>query len=240
MPDARIPIRTLDYQRALNDMGEAGSMREMDGFHLFLESSWFELYVESLVEAGYENNGDLDSYTWNTFTYSQDSTLDRELDDRWWGAHRENPRIVAVHGFSNVVSNPRDNARLRYHGNSYRREYGPTPKDFPFDKGHFIGHKLGGQIDNGIFAQRRDVNRGWGEYRAFYAMERYAQANPGTFVFSRPIYGDGSTCPFYLEFGLLRPDGTWWIEMFPNRYSFESFRGPHAYPEWRRKELHLD
>lgn len=223
------------YQRWYEKMQAAESPAAWEAFREAVLIEWFDLYVDGLQELGYGELGDLESYEWGPFTYSQNMTMTRE--EEWWQEHRESPRIVAVQGFSAVVADPRDHARLRYHGTSLIREYGESPHACPFDKGHFMGHKLGGQIDNGIFAQRRDVNRGWGEHKGFFKMERYAQSNPGTFVFCRPIYGDGSSCPYFIEYGILRTDGTWWVQVFPNRYSFTPYRGCEAYPDWKRKEM---
>jgi hypothetical protein len=233
----RFFISEADYQSNFDQLGAANSREAWDEFRAIIVDEWFRLYVQSLQELGYAEIGDLETYDWGTFSYSQNMTM--KHDDEWWAEHRENPRIVAVHGFSSIVGDPRDHARLRYHGDNLIRGYGETRKHYPFDKGHFMGHKLGGQIDNGIFAQRRDVNRGWGEHRGFFQMERYAQANPGSFVFCRPIYGDGSSCPYYIEYGILRPDKTWWVQTFPNRYSFTPFRGMEFYPEWRREQIRV-
>jgi hypothetical protein len=228
-------ITASDYQRIYDEMGAAESEDAWEEFREQTVNEWFGLYTDGLGELGYSEIGDLETYDWLTFSYSQNMTM--RNSDQWWAEHRDNPRIVAVHGFSRPVADAREHARLRYHGNSYIREFGENRKDAPFDKGHFIGHKLGGQIDNGIFAQRRDVNRGWQPHTGFYQMERYAQANPGVFVFCRPIYGDGSSCPFYIEYGILRTDKTWWVEVFPNRYSFTPFQGFDAYPAWRKAEI---
>jgi len=234
----RFLIPEHEYQRIFDELQAGDSKEAWEEFRLTMLSEWFRDYEQGLKELGYTDVGDLESYDWGPFTYSQNMTMSR--GDEWWSVHRDNPRIVAVHGFSIAVDVPRDHARLRYHRESYCREFGETRKDYPFDKGHFIGHKLGGQIDNGIFAQRRDVNRGWGEHKEFYRMERFAQSNPGTFVFSRPIYGDGSNHPYLLEYGLLRPDKTWWVRAFPNRYSFSPFHGKEGYPEWRQSEIRLE
>jgi pimeloyl-ACP methyl ester carboxylesterase len=197
---------------------------------------WFQLYNEQLAALGYEADGDSDTYAWGSFQYSCDSTIDPGLSDRWWKVHREDCRIVAVNGFSTPITEKRDASRMRYFMNSWVREFGAHRNELPFDKGHFIAHSIGGQIDNGIFAQRRDINRGWHELgRLYRSMERFALNNPGVFVFSRPIYGDGSTCPFFIEYGILKADGTWWVEVFPNRYTFTPFRGLESAPEWRKK-----
>jgi hypothetical protein len=47
-------------------------------------------------------------------------------------------------------------------------------------------------------------------------MERYAATHPGTFAFSRLIYADHTWVPAALEYGVLLPDATLWVERFPN------------------------
>lgn len=88
-----------------------------------------------------------------------------------------------------------------------------------YDKGHFIAHSAGGDSLECVawFPQRRRLNRRWsapgGRYRD---METYCARNPGTFMFSRPIYDDATFWPAFLEFGVLR-DGVLEIEAFDNR-----------------------
>jgi len=68
-----------------------------------------------------------------------------------------------------------------------------------------------------LFPQRLELNRGRSpEGKKYRSMERYAAAHPGTFVFSRFWYTDPSWVPVSLEYGLLRPDGTFWVERFTN------------------------
>lgn len=45
-------------------------------------------------------------------------------------------------------------------------------------------------------------------------MERYCARNPGTFLFNRPLYSDGSDCPSAIEYGVLGPDGTLHVRCF--------------------------
>jgi hypothetical protein len=52
--------------------------------------------------------------------------------------------------------------------------------------------------------------------KVYRAMETYCAQNEGTFCFSRPVYCDFSTWPFVLEYGVLKQDGTLWVECFDN------------------------
>jgi hypothetical protein len=121
-------------------------------------------------------------------------------------------RVVAVFGRSRKRTAKRDASRMQGF-------LGPTSKVFgkQFDKGHFMGHALGGGLDVNLFPQRRAINRGWSAAgKVFRDMERYCARNPGTFCFSRPIYHDLSWYPVKIEYGLLKKDGTFRVEQFEN------------------------
>jgi len=125
-------------------------------------------------------------------------------------------RVVAALGRSTPTTQCRDDYRLR-------GWIGPTETYFGkrWDKGHFIAHSIGGEVDRSevnVFVQRRDLNRGWSAAgKRFRTMEQYCSANPGTFCFNRPLYTDGSARPAMLEFGILTSDGDIWVELFDNR-----------------------
>jgi len=87
-----------------------------------------------------------------------------------------------------------------------------------YDKGHFIAHGFGGPIDVNLFPQRRDINRGWGDAgKPYRQMEKFVAANPGSFVFSRPLYTDLSFCPTGLEYGYCTTSLDFVVKQFPNR-----------------------
>lgn len=87
-----------------------------------------------------------------------------------------------------------------------------------YDKGHFLAHGFGGPIDVNLFPHRRDINRGWSaEGKRYRDMEKYVSVNPGTMVFSRPIYNDLSVCPYQLEYGYFDRNLKLVVEVFPNR-----------------------
>lgn len=121
-------------------------------------------------------------------------------------------RVVAVFGRSVQTCIKRDASRIRgfLGGSMHDLKKGST------DKGHFIGHALGGGLYINLFPQRKDINRGWSKRgKVFRAMERHCSKNPGTFCFSRPIYGDCSWRPCMIEYGLLTKTGIW-VEIFDN------------------------
>ncbi len=86
------------------------------------------------------------------------------------------------------------------------------------DRGHFLAHAAGGGVDINLFHQELRLNRGRSSQGKVYRrMETYCATHPGTFCFSRPLYTDAGARPAEIEFGVLRPDGTLWVEVFDNR-----------------------
>ena len=126
-------------------------------------------------------------------------------------------RAVCVYGVSTPPAAARDTARMAGFPdvNVGWRRSGRTR--VAADKGHFLAHGSGGGLDANLFPQARDLNRGWSQQGKVYrSMERTAAAQRGTFVYHRAIYADATWVPRELEYGLLRPDGTWWLERFSN------------------------
>jgi hypothetical protein len=125
-------------------------------------------------------------------------------------------RIVAAYGISKLQINQRDDGRLKGWIGKTEERYGKS-----WDKGHFIAHSIGGEIDRNelnVFPQKRTLNRGWSPQGKIYRkMERYCSENKGIFCFNRPIYFDETSIPSLLEFGILTIDKNFWIEMFDNR-----------------------
>lgn len=125
-------------------------------------------------------------------------------------------RVVGAFGISNTSVNQNNRKTMR-------KWIGKTSEVFGFygdnyDKGHFIAHGFGGPIDVNLFPQRRDINRGWKpDGKPYREMERFVAANPGTFVFSRPIYNDLSFCPYMLEYGYCDMNLNFFVKQFPNR-----------------------
>lgn len=124
-------------------------------------------------------------------------------------------RTVVAYGRTNPAPNLRDDARLKWLLGSTEKNFGKE-----WDKGHFIANSIGGRVlkhEVNVFPQLRRLNRGWSkEGKVFRSMERYCSQNQDIFCFHRPIYLDLSIIPTYLEFGILLPDGTFWIELFNN------------------------
>lgn len=125
-------------------------------------------------------------------------------------------RTVAAFGISGVIPVAGNRRRMR-------GWLGPASKIFGkfgphYDKGHFMAHGFGGPVDINLFPHRRDINRGWGvEGKPYRDMERFVAANPGVFVFSRPIYNDYTSCPNMLEYGYCDENLNFTVRQFPNR-----------------------
>ncbi|HLA33407.1 MAG TPA: hypothetical protein VJ001_00920 [Rhodocyclaceae bacterium] len=122
-------------------------------------------------------------------------------------------RLVAAYGFSVKHKKKRDASRIRgFIGGRI-----DIPNKGKFDKGHALSHAMGGGLDINLFPQKPALNRGHSkEGRTYRRMEKYAADHPGTFVFSRLFYTDNSWVPSALEYGVLMPDGTLWVEWFEN------------------------
>lgn len=122
-------------------------------------------------------------------------------------------RVVVSFGTSLPTKAARDNSRMRgFVGRS--SELGVNT-----DKGHFMSHGSGGGLDINLYPQRRDFNqrrRTNPRSYVYFDMEKYTRENRNTFYFNRPIYTDLSWRPKYVEFGIVRADGSLWIERFDN------------------------
>jgi hypothetical protein len=119
-------------------------------------------------------------------------------------------RPVAAYGMSRAPEQKRNASRIR----------GFPASDDRGDRGHFIAHSAGGGLDINVFHQDPELNRGWSaEGKRYREMERYCAEHEGTFFFSRPIYVDRSARPAEIEFGILLPSLSFWVEVFANAKS---------------------
>lgn len=149
-------------------------------------------------------------FTHGSFEYFFDTYQDQEPYDLTTDQAPIEGRLIAAIGRSQPKRTSRDDGRLR----------GLTVTAMPhvlgpWDRGHFIGHSIGGVVDGNeanVFLQYRSANRG--RYRV---LEGYCFKNPGVLCFSRPIYADASAHPYSVEFGVLKRDGELWVERIPNR-----------------------
>lgn len=177
-----------------------------DLFEIF----WNEICHEWSREyqAKFPHYGEITLSHYHAFAF----TIDHEVSA---GPETPETRVIGFFGISNNDIDTKNRRRIRDYW---------SMKDLseligkPYDRGHYMAHGFGGPIDVNIFPQRRDVNRPWSpEGKRYSAMERYVRNNPGTFVFSRPIYKDLTICPHELEYGYFEKDFKMVTEIFPNR-----------------------
>lgn len=171
-----------------------------------LVSYWCDDYMAMSVRPS-----DFITFTYGTFDYVFDAYQQPEPYDPASGLLPVEARLVAAIGESNPEPRPRrrdDNRRKGFTASAMPGTEGP------WDKGHFIGHAIGGTVDGNeanVFLQLRSANRG--RYRE---MEKYCKAYAGVTCFSRPIYTDTSAHPVRVEFGILTVEGELWVEVHPN------------------------
>jgi hypothetical protein len=116
-------------------------------------------------------------------------------------------RAVAAYGIARSAAGRRNASRIR----------GFPGSDGRGDRGHLAAHAAGGGLDINVFHQDAYLNRGWSlQGRRYREMERYCAENDGTFFFSRLIYADETARPAEIEFGILKPDASLWVEVFDN------------------------
>ncbi len=197
----------IDYVR-LRRSARAGSIYELIAdLRLRLPAQWQRLYM-----AAASHTPNIIHVEYGTFDYICDSYSGMEALGEIAFDQRVRDRVVGVLGISLPM-------RGRRRG-SLPKDWVKHPEEIDSsgrDKGHFIAHAIGGGLDMNIFSQARGLNRGISEQGKVYRlMERYCYENAGTFCFSRPVYDDATSIPRWVEFGLLRDDGSLWVEVFEN------------------------
>jgi hypothetical protein len=175
-----------------------------------VSSLWTNEYVEAFPKHGEITLQNFQGYSFlidHIWPDVQQEDINNELPET---------RVIGFFGISNTNIDANNRKRMK-------AGWGKTSIAFSefgasYDKGHFIAHGFGGPVDVNIFPQRRDVNRGWSEEgKRFRKMERFVAANPGTLVFSRPIYNDLTICPHHLEYGYFDEELNLFVKDFTNR-----------------------
>lgn len=201
------PVSRIDYGHLGGDSRSSSIFGKIDYLRLHLPVLWQRAYAA--VAAHIPN---IVCVSYGPFEYICDSYSGMEACGEVAFDQRVRDRTVGVLGTSSPIR---------------RRRRGTVPRDWvehpeeidgsSRDKGHFIAHAFGGGLDMNVFSQARDFNRGISDQGKIYRqMERYCYENAGTFCVSRPIYDDATSIPRWIEFGLLRGDGTIWVEIFDN------------------------
>jgi hypothetical protein len=71
-----------------------------------------------------------------------------------------------------------------------------------------VAHAAGGTFGPNMFAQNRELNRGWSvEGRRYRALEREIANTPGTFFFCCLLYADDTDFPAAIELRCSAPTG---------------------------------
>jgi hypothetical protein len=201
------PQSRIDYRR-LGRSARAGSIYDLIAdLRLRLPTLWQRAYT-----AAASHTPNIIHVEYGTFDYICDSYSEMEALGEVAFDQRVRDRVVGVLGISLPM-------RGRRRG-SLPKGWVEHPEEVDSsgrDKGHFIAHAIGGGLDMNVFSQARDLNRGLSEQgRVYRLMERYCYENAGTFCFSRPVYDDATSIPRWVEFGLLRGDGSLGVEVFEN------------------------
>lgn len=118
--------------------------------------------------------------------------------------------------FAKSVLNPskRNAYRLRQFAGSFKG----IPQLEGYDKGHFVAHCNDGQLDQNLYPQLKQLNRGISlQGKLFRSMERFCQSNPGVFYFVRPIYSDLTWIPDKIDFGIFTKQCGLLLNRFDNR-----------------------
>lgn len=123
-------------------------------------------------------------------------------------------RIVAIYGTVTNSDGIRDNLRLK----SFIGPFTKIENYKGYDKGHFVAHKINGSLDQNIYPQLKELNRGWSKQgKLFRFLERYCQENPNTFMFTRPIYSNGTWIPAFLDYGVFTKEFGLLLNRFDNK-----------------------
>ena len=197
---------SIDYSKVL----ASGPSAELAHVREFLAEElpyvWLDAYIAMLPHRHNVHRIEIDG-----FQYLWDLSVELVKKGVITASDAVDDRLIAVHGTSRPNEKSRNDSRLR------GRTLGPVEvveadKRLAYDRGHAVGHKLGGGLDINIIPQTRKMNRG-GLWRN---MERYCQEHPGVYFFCRPIYIGFSSHPAEIEFGILQDVSSLWVNRFQN------------------------
>ncbi len=145
----------------------------------------------------------------NGYTYLFDLNKDRKSNKS-----EKNDRIVGVFGRISNTNEIRDDSRMK----GFIGQFTKLDKYKDYDKGHFISHKINGNLDQNLYPQLKELNRGWSKQgKLFRSMERYCEQNMDTFIFTRPIYTDLSWIPRFIDYGVFTKEFGLLLNRFNNK-----------------------
>lgn len=207
---------TIDYEEVLN----AATSRELPDLVRqltdLLPERWMRAY-----KAITQQPTNIVGITAGSFEYLFDYSAELVAKGQVSATEATCDRLVAVHETSCPPEEVRNRSRMRGFPRGAAEVVDPDGR-CNYDRGHLIARSIGGGMDMNLFPQRSDVNRGRSkEGQLFRRMERFCEQHPGTYCFARPLYLGKMDHPVAVEFGLLRSDGTLWINLFQNAASQE-------------------
>ena len=198
----------IDYALLLKDNVKSNSLENYNILCNILIDKWCTIYREM---SGTKTN--ILQFSQHDFHFLFDYPSEYVERGKLQYKDVTDDRVVVVFGKSVPTNVKRDTTRMKgFLGGPLMDDQGNQS-----DKGHFMGHSLGGGMDVNLFPQNPEINRGYSERgKVFRQMEKYCAKNAGTFCFSRPIYNTMTWKPALIEYGILMPDQTFWVEMFEN------------------------
>ncbi len=200
-----------NYEQLISNKSFADSKELYSFFWDEVSTYWPREYVKT-----FPKHGEITLQNFQGFSFLIDHIWP-EVEEKDIAKELPETRVISFFGISNKNVVKENIYRRRVGWGPIRGNYAIYGGDY--DKGHFIAHGFGGPVDVNIFPQRRDVNRGWSEEgKRYRKMEKYVAANPGTLVFSRPIFKDLTDCPYSLEYGYFDTGLKLHVDTFPNRY----------------------
>jgi hypothetical protein len=170
-----------------------------------ISSQWVDEYNHSTARA------EIMEFDDDGFTFFFDTSEDNSTS--FVAGMTKEARMVAAFGVTRSNTAKRNRSRMQ----GFIGGFESIPGYHGYDKGHFISHKIGGMLDQNLFPQKTEVNRGWSEEgKRYRSIERFCERNPGIFMFSRPIYRDLSWIPSEIEIGYLSKEFRFVIERVKN------------------------
>ncbi len=172
----------------------------------FLKTEISAYFVHDYHAKFNEFGCDVVEITINGYDYLFDISSSAEMD--------RDARIVGAYGKAVETNEVRDHVRMK----GFIGQFSKIEKYKDYDKGHFIAHKINGNLDQNLYPQLKELNRGWSSQgKLFRAMERYCQNNPEAFVFTRPVYSDLTWIPAFIDYGVFTKEQGLLLNRFNNR-----------------------
>jgi DNA/RNA non-specific endonuclease len=187
---ASVPELGLDYNKNVSFLSQKLST-------LFVDDYAFHFPDSEILEF------DVNGYSY-LFALHQSHADSTDNDDR----------VVAAYGRVSHTDAVRDTSRMK----GFIGQFTKISHYQDYDKGHFISHKINGSLDQNLYPQLKELNRGWSKQgKLFRSFERYCEQNPDVFVFTRPIYSDSLWIPKYIDYGIYTKESGLLLNRFDNK-----------------------